>query len=240
MHTLYTAPVSNFGARARLVILWKRLGDVCAVESPQALGGLKSPQYLALSPQGKMPLLLLPDKTALFESEVIVGYLLDVFAERGPSLVPATAALRARCALATRLHDVYLGSLQGCMYKAYERAGERARDLAELARQLSILEGVVDAAGPFVAGPQLSSADAALFPTFCFYEAMLPSKFGWPDVFSGRPRLARWFAALCADQHAAAVRADIRAALAQWEADGRWDKLGITAQVADKTHVWTH
>ena len=35
------------------------------------IGGLKSEQYLALNPLGKMPLLVLPDGTAIPESEVL-------------------------------------------------------------------------------------------------------------------------------------------------------------------------
>ncbi len=216
--------MSNFGARPRLVVAWKGLEASVSVVAPSELGGLKSPQYLALNPQGKMPLLVLPDGTALPESEVIVGYLLDKFSSVGPSLVPATAEGRARAALLTRLHDTYLGPLQGAMYKEMP-AEQRAKDIAELARQLDVLEAAMDAAGPYAAGPALSGADAALFPTFVFYTRMLPAVFGWASVFTGRPRLARWWAALCAEPRAAAVRADMLEGLAKWEEADRWNKV---------------
>ncbi len=38
---------------------------------------VQSEKYLALNPQGKMPLLVWPDGSSLPESEVIVQYLLD-------------------------------------------------------------------------------------------------------------------------------------------------------------------
>ena len=56
---------------------------------------------------------------------------------------------------------------QSCMYKKMD-IGERAAKIAELARQLGILEGLLD--GPHAvadaAGP--TTADAALFPTLVF------------------------------------------------------------------------
>jgi glutathione S-transferase len=219
--------VSNFGARPRLVVAWKGLERHVSVASPADLGGLKSDAYLALNPQGKMPLLTgpgLPNGGALPESEVIVSYLLDAFASTGPSLRPATPEARAGATLLTRLHDTYLGPLQGAMYKEMDAAA-RARDLAELARQLRVLEAAMDAAGPYAAGGALSSADAALFPTFVFYTHMLPAKFGWRSVFTDKPRLERWWGAMCAEPAAAAVRADIQAGLAKWEEAARWDKV---------------
>ena len=222
-------PVSNFGARPRLVIAWKGLQRDVAVASPSELGGLKSAEYLALNPQGKMPLLTgLPNGRALPESEVIVGYLLDVFAARGPSLRPPTPEGRAAAALLTRLHDTYLGPLQGAMYKEMDVMA-RVRDIGEIARQLRVLEDAMDAGGPYAAGPELSTADAALFPTFVFYTHMLPAKFGWRSVFTGKPRLERWWAALCAQPDAAAVRADMEAGLAKWEEAQRWDKVRTSA-----------
>lgn len=44
-------------------------GDVL-IRSPNDLGGLKSAEYRTLNPQGLMPLLLLPDGTSFYESEV--------------------------------------------------------------------------------------------------------------------------------------------------------------------------
>ena len=46
---LYDIPVSNNGARARLVIYWKNLESDFAITNPSALGGIKSDEYLARS-----------------------------------------------------------------------------------------------------------------------------------------------------------------------------------------------
>lgn len=127
------------------------------------------------------------------------------------------------------------------MYRAMD-AAVRAAAIAEIARQLNFVEAALDEAGPFAAGQELSTGDAALFPTFCFYTFILPRVFGWKDVFAGRPKLARWWAALCGDTDAAEVRQGITSAQEQWEADGRWKKLGIEEQVADpnSTFVWAY
>lgn len=84
------------------------------IVAPATLGGLKSEAYLALNPQGKMPLLLTPGPAglALPESECIVQYLLDKYASAGPSLVGSTLEKRARAALAARIHDLYIGPIQ--------------------------------------------------------------------------------------------------------------------------------
>eukprot|EP00958_Prasinococcus_capsulatus_P011375 scaffold1129_cov376-Prasinococcus_capsulatus_cf.AAC.7 len=182
---LYDIPVSNHGARNRHLIYGKGLQDVVEVVSPAALGGMKSDEYLALNPQGKVPLLVLEDGTAIPEvppllscpehSEVINQYLLDKYADRGPSFAGATPEERAQVALLTRIHDCYIspiqgtigpehsrvhqqpsyaaqaeqgtaavlwlmGALLGCMYRAGFEPADRADKLAELVRQMDIIE----------------------------------------------------------------------------------------------------
>jgi glutathione S-transferase len=88
------------------------------------------------------------------------------------------------------------------MYKAIDKE-RRAAELAELVRQLDVLEGL--AVGPFLAGSSISSADGALAPTFAFITYILPKYFGWADVFAGRPKLAAWWAAVNADPVASRV-----------------------------------
>lgn len=59
-----------------------------------------------------MPLLVLADGTALPESAVIAGFLLDKHAGQGPSMAAATPEARARGALAVRVHDLYIAPVQ--------------------------------------------------------------------------------------------------------------------------------
>ena len=46
--------------QVRIIIYKKGLEDVISIKTPAAFGGLKSPEYLALNPQGKMPTLIFP------------------------------------------------------------------------------------------------------------------------------------------------------------------------------------
>ncbi|KAK9808948.1 hypothetical protein WJX72_006815 [[Myrmecia] bisecta] len=234
--TLFDVPVSNNGARCRYVIYKKQLEGEVDITSPQTLGGLKSEQYLALNAQGKMPMLVLPDGTALPESEVINQYLVEKYKDQGPSLIPATPELRAKAALLTRFLDLYINSVQGCMYKAMP-AERRAAELAQINTQLDILEGLASA--PYIAGNEPSTADAALFPTFVFMTYMLPFAFGWDSVFKRRPKLQAWWNHIQSDDAASRVIAEIREALDSWKAADRWVKQGILEQVADKQHKWT-
>lgn len=56
--------------QVRHVIYHKGLEADIDIASPAMLGGLGSDTYKAVNPQGKMPLLLLPDSSAIPESEV--------------------------------------------------------------------------------------------------------------------------------------------------------------------------
>ena len=62
--TLYDIGVQQRRSRVRLLLYWKGLESAFRVENPSALGGLKSEAYLALNPQGKMPLLVVPSDDA--------------------------------------------------------------------------------------------------------------------------------------------------------------------------------
>ena len=70
-------------------------------------GIARSEEYLALNPQGKMPLLV-SDEITLPESDTICRYLLDRYRDAAPSFVPGSAASRARSDLLCRIHDMYL------------------------------------------------------------------------------------------------------------------------------------
>ncbi|KAI8466013.1 MAG: glutathione S-transferase [Monoraphidium minutum] len=235
--TLFDVPVSNNGARVRHVIYSKGLEAEFDIVAPGTVGGLASDTFKAMNPQGKMPLLLLPDGTTIPESEVISQYILDRWEGTGPSMRAATPELRAKAALATRVHDLYITSIQACMYRAMD-ASDRARQIKQIAFQLDVLEGLC--AGPYLAGASITSADSALFPTVVFMRQMLPDVFGWRDVFAGRPKLAAWWAALQEDPHSARVIAEVQGGLQGWIDKDRWSELGIRDQVKDTSHQWAY
>jgi glutathione S-transferase len=193
-HILYDMPVSNNGARCRVIIYKKQLqeSDVSIV-TPMELGGLKSEEYLKINPQGKMPTLQCTESGfSIPESDTISRYLLSHYAEIGPSFLPDNPKSNILC----RFHDLYLASIQGALYKdrpPFSVYGSRKDALNEFCKQLQILDNMVDGNGPFLCGEEVSLSDATIFPTMVFVMHMLP-KF---DLSHAIPsKLDTWFQGL--------------------------------------------
>ena len=244
---LYDIPVSNNGARCRIAIYAKSLENAVEIKSPSELGGLKSDEYLALNPYGKMPMLTTGEGETIYESEVILGYLLDKYSSSGPSLRLGTPLERARSALATKVHDTYLQPVQGCMYRKANSAQERADQIKIIDEAMHVLETLCSPA-PFFCGSDSSSPDCALFPTFVFCEFMLEDQFGWADAFYDKPNLRKWYDYLKkggdgSDAVAAAagrVYDEVFQALKAWEEGGRWEVQGVNAHLEEKDHKWVY
>ena len=247
--TLYDVPVSNHGARVRMLLYKRGLEDKVNVVSPQAIGGLRSPEYLALNPQGKMPLLVDEDGgSTVWESDAICRHLLDKFSDLPGgvcSMWPATLAARTLSEVISSHHDTYIGPIQGCLYKPvppFGRFASRADAIRELCAQLRVIEDLVDPTGPYLTGTDFSLADATLFPTMVFITGMLP-KFDEaivrpleapPRWRSSRdaaaealgPRLLAWWSHMTtADAEAMRVADEINGGIRAWEERGRWAPL---------------
>jgi diadenosine tetraphosphate (Ap4A) HIT family hydrolase/glutathione S-transferase len=226
-HVLYDVPVSNNGARCRIILYKKNISrDMVDIVSPASIGGLKSDAYLKLSPLGLMPCLVIhrnardggadsptDDLSCLVESDTIARYLLSEYSASGPSFMPDDPRSNQIC----RWHDMYLSTIQGCLYKPSSRLPigdypDRKSAINAYRRNLDIIEGFVsrsyDCEGEDDNGTTSSStpaylcgrgevslADATLFPSCVFASYMLP-KF---DADATRPipplppRLTRWF-----------------------------------------------
>ena len=118
--TLYDLPVSNNGARCRLILYKKQISEEeVVIASPLDLGGLKTPEYLALNPQGKMPLLSIKDGMSIPESDTICRYLMSTYADSGPDFLPNDP----KSNLIARIHDMYITTIQGALYKAAQYSG---------------------------------------------------------------------------------------------------------------------
>lgn len=152
----------------------------------------------------------------LYESSVILEYLEEAYQRdftgegdsKEPPFIPRNLELRAVMNLIIRTHDVYIASpnstqpgsshTQGCMYLPTQgrrkiNDADRASKLAELWKQLAILEGLI--VGPFCCGAEVSLADFTLFPTLVYCEYFLPVVFGWREetLFEGKPKLRLLF-----------------------------------------------
>src|SRR5260370_30503815 len=99
---LYGMNLSNFVTKSRIAMYEKGL----AVElTPPPGAGLKSPEYLAINPLGKIPTLD-ADGAIVAESEVINEYLED----KHPAnpLLPKSPEARPKVRSFTRFHDLSL------------------------------------------------------------------------------------------------------------------------------------
>lgn len=229
-HQLYDMPVSNNGARCRLILYKKQIPtEEVEILSPMELGGLKSPEYLKLNPQGKMPLLYIQaTNMAIPESDTICRYLMSTYSDMGPSFLPDDP----KSNLIARLHDMYLTTIQGCLYKAtppFGIYGTRSDAIAEFRKQMKVIDDLIDGNkdGIYLFGSEVSLADATLFPTMTFARHMLP-KFGVPAIEALPAKIAQWYTQVMAgDEHFRKVHEEVMGALAAWDERGRWDTIPL-------------
>lgn len=197
-HILYDMPVSNNGARCRLILYKKALPETeVKIVAPSELGGLKSEEYLKVNPQGKMPSLVVQDGDTMFgiaESDTIGRYLMSTYATTGPSFQPDNP----RSNLIARFHDLYLSTIQGCFYKPsppFGTFGCRKEALLEYRKQLDVIADLtVDNDGLYLCGSEVSYADATLFPSLVFAKYMFPKFDGVPGLDTNLPiKLGQYF-----------------------------------------------
>ena len=152
-------------------------------------GGIKCPEYLALCPTGKMPLLVDRD-LALPESQVIAEYL-DM-ALPGPKLLPDDVAGATKVRLLVRLADSYVVPQLGGLFRGRENPAGVPDALKGMGEALGYIEHYRSADDEFAYGGSFSLADAALIPLFFFLDALdgpMPTK----ALIAAQPGLAAWW-----------------------------------------------
>lgn len=100
---VYTSPNSPFGARVTIAARAKGIELECL--RPPATG-LKSPEFVAINPISKIPVLVTDGGFVIPESEAILHYLEDQFPT--PSLRPTDPEQRAQVNIAIRIIDTYV------------------------------------------------------------------------------------------------------------------------------------
>lgn len=190
---LYGHRLSPYVERLCLQIAYKGLEDQIVL-TPIPGEDLQSPEFLAISPLGKIPLLEDGD-FHLPESAVIAEYIEEKFPEK-PTL-PGDPIGRARVRLVVCALGLYvLGPLLYMLgqLRVPERDQEMmAEKLAETVNGLDLLEGLIDHGG-YMIGDGWTQADFAAIPAFFIMTRYLANLGAEP--FDGRPKLAAWFAAV--------------------------------------------
>jgi len=192
---LHGALASPYVAR---VVLFARLKGIDLVpEMPP--GGIKTPEYLAKNPMGKMPALEV-DGTVIPESEVICEYLEDL--HPGGGGLPGDALDRARARLVSRVHDMYMTSAESTLFRNLNPASRDAAAVAAAKASVESGYGYLShfvRAAPYAAGSRLSLADCTLLPSLALFRKVLLPAYGLADPVAGAGNLARWWTACGAD-----------------------------------------
>jgi glutathione S-transferase len=206
---LYQSDLSPFATRVRMFAAAKGLKLECV--SPPG-GSLKSAEYLAINPIGKIPCLD-HDGVLLPESETICEYLEDKFPS--PTLRPVDAQVRARVRLLSRLGDVYIAPP---LFRLFGHLSPKTRDaivvdqaLAESETALGNLAHFLEGS-EYAVGERLSLADCTLAPFLFFFAALVAPSFG-RDMLAGK--VAAYYAGVQNDPHIAKGLGEMKVALAE-------------------------
>lgn len=198
---LYGRRLSPFYERIHLQIALKNLSDEIEF-APLPGDDLKSPEYMAISPLGKIPALE-DDGFCLPESAVIAEYIEDRFPK--DALLPDDLAKRAQARLVCRFVDLnvipHLFDLIGQVRGGDPDADKVETIKSDLEKGLNAIEGMaygdgnnVEGGNARLIGDGVTLADCALLPALFFATRFLPSID--MDPFAGRPKLKAWYEAM--------------------------------------------
>jgi glutathione S-transferase len=208
---LYGALASPYVVR---VVMAARLKGIdLPVEMPP--GGLKSPEFLAKNPLGKIPALE-HDGKVVVESQLICEYLEDVVPE--PPLVRRDPYGRYRAKLFCRMADLYLHPPANVLVRNMnpkdrdEKAVEAAK--ATLVQTFDQLEQLVEA--PFATGNAMTLADCALLPALHTLRTRLAPAHGLGDSLATRPKLAAWWKTMEGNRVAGPLMGEYAAAVEEF------------------------
>lgn len=159
-----------------------------------AFGGLQTPEYKAMNPNGMIPVLQDGD-LVVWESNAIVRYVAARYAEG--TLWPRDPGARA---LADRWADwqqTVVGASMGPAFLGLIRTPPEKRDMAAIDTSIAKTEAAFDmleahlAASPHVGGEAFTFADVVLTPSAHRWLHM-------PVARKSRPALERWYRAMAA------------------------------------------
>jgi len=188
MH-IYGSTASPFVQRALMAARAK--GHEIGVQPPPG-GAMQSPEFRAISPMGRVPVLELDSGQHLCESAAIVGYVDDAL--DGPALLPGDALDRARVRELESLAVGEIGvGLRPIMLHVVFRRGDApdavAAARATIAHRLDALQR------PIPDGPAAppTRAECALVPTLALARLIDPAAGTWAAV-AAHERVANYFA----------------------------------------------
>lgn len=196
---VYWGSGSPFAWRALLALELKKLPyESRLLEFSK--GDVKTPEYLALNPRGKVPTLRHGD-VAVRESLAILAYLERAFPQ--PAIFGETPAETGRIWQTIAEFTSYLGGPLDRVVRplVFGKAAEKADDIREAAKAAHEEFAVLDrtlAGSRWLAGAKISAADIAVYP---FFKLLLrvaardeakPLDLGFLPFEARYPKLAGW------------------------------------------------
>jgi len=193
---LYGAAMSANTRRVKIYLAEKGLDNIEEVDLVGAANVIKTPEYLAKNPAGKIPLLELDDGTFLPESAAIVEYLEEIYPD--PPMIGTTPLERAKVrslervvadqSVLCRLYYLHMGpsflqSLRGFAYDPKVAAAVKPTFDNNL-HTIEVRMGDY----PFVAGAKPTVADCHLYAVL----SAGVEKFNYV-ISDDFPRLQRWY-----------------------------------------------
>ncbi|MEH6474565.1 MAG: glutathione S-transferase family protein [Sneathiella sp.] len=144
--------------------------------------------FMDISPNGQVPVLVIENGTALFESDAIIEYLDEVSPPLEGDITPESRALnRAWSYLGSKHYLVQCSTMQSSDLETLrERRGKLDPAFQKIERQLE--------EGPFFKGDKLGNVDMAWLPLL--HRASLIEKHGGYDFLESFPKVKRWQKAL--------------------------------------------
>jgi glutathione S-transferase len=187
---LLSSALSPFAARVRLAIHAKSLPVEISPANMWTSTGMKSPEYLAVNPIGKVPTLILDDGSALPESDTIVEFLADSFPQAG--LRPADPQAAARGRLLARVLELYVmspvwGTLFAQVFAPSKDVAAVEAAVAKAEEGLRHLEHFMPEGVRCAVSDDITTADCALVPML-FFQSTLVRACGGVDPL---PKFAR-------------------------------------------------
>ena len=170
---LFTCKIAPNAKKVSLYLREKGITpDFETIEVDLFSGEQNSPQYKAVNPLGKVPVLQLDDGSCITESLSIIDYFEEIYPT--PSLIGNSSEDRAKIRAIERFIDIEIMGMMGIMahhiMPLFAGRFDQSQDVikygrARQAEAMAYLENFIGARS-FVYGDRVSIADITLFVTF--------------------------------------------------------------------------
>ena len=183
--TLYYTQRSPYARKVRIFLAEKNLP--CQLQETDIAN--KSPEFIKLSPIGKVPVLVDEDGTTIWDSTQIIEYLDETYPQ--PSFYPSDRASRLRCRQLEELADTLADNAVNLWYQ--KRKGDKA-DAGDAAKYAAAIDRILPylneqlASSTYLLGSTLTAADIAAISALGYYNLRHGEE--WQQQY---PHLAEWF-----------------------------------------------